>query len=292
MNHFLRRGPVVDSMLIAAVAIFAAAGCSGTVPPTSVSNAAAEQDPSTTSERDQSPSIAAADSTESSADDTEFNSTDKPARRNKHGRREPLASPVSQSPAVSASDHKLPWEEVEAHLSVIKKCRYRPTRNDWDKGDKHLAEKLTSLLEELNGQEVASRIRLADQILGGGQLNVESTLDASLGKLAVTNLFEKLGQTPTVSDRKVSWEKLEAMLSVMLHNVSRQDWEAGDKQVIARLKDLHTFFRNRELAAMQRNAYLAATNPDAEIELDFSAQSATLKVETILKELHAAGITE
>ena len=210
--------------------------------------------------------------------------------RPRHGKREtPIAKEAADETPLTvkaAGDRKVSWEELNRLLEDFKGCRYRPTRQDWDNGDKSLAEKLSALQEEVKGQEIVARRNLVDQILNGREETGVSVVDVMVRAKLLETLFEKLGEKPSRSDRKVSWEKLEAMLSGLPVEITRKDWEAGDRSLVSKLGQLHEQLHRRELAIMQRNAYSAATT-GGEISLAslFAAQSDTSKVAEVLKEI-------
>ena len=211
--------------------------------------------------------------------------------RPRHGKRGTLMATdaTDQTPAPKvAGDRHVSWEELNRLLENFKGCRYRPTRQDWDKGDKPLAEKLSSLLEEVKGQQIVAQRNLVDQILNGREETGDSVVDVMVRAKILETLFEKLGEQPKRSDRKISWEKLEAMLAGLPIEITRKDWEAGDRVLVSKLGELHEQLHRRELTIMQRNAYLAATT-GGEISLAslFAAQSETTKVAEVLKEIQS-----
>lgn len=216
----------------------------------------------------------------------------KKSGRPRHGRREtPIAKEAADETPLavkSTGDRKVSWEQLSGLLENFKGCRYRPTREDWDNGDKSLAKKLSSLQEEVKGQEIVARRNLVDQIVNGRDETGVGLVDVMIRAKLLETLFEKLGEKPTRSDRKVSWEKLEAMLFGLPVAITREDWEAGDRALVSKLGKFHEQLHQRELAIMQRNAYVAATT-GGEISLAslFAAQSDTSKVAEVLKEIQS-----
>lgn len=195
------------------------------------------------------------------------------------------------TPAKSTGTaRKVSWKELDGALDEIKSPN-RPVKEDWEKGDKHLTVKLTSLLEEMKGRQFAAVLRMASNLTRGGSSKMDDDLKFMFAASTVEAMFERLGTAPVASDRKVSWEKLQGMLTSVARSgvVKEDDWKKGDVQVLNKLEQHLKRLGEQSNAIMLNNAGRDASGGTADLKSLFAVTSQEVAVKAIMEEVRTGG---